>query len=131
MNHKNFTRGGFCPGVLSWRYLSLWFCRGYMTGGFLSWNQNWLGLLNCIPKAWKNKIAANPEQLYSAPGNLYTKHIPFITFKTADQILLKSLVRPVTAQRSLESSPQLTNADWKKICMLPRLTTMESSLHFF
>ena len=44
---------------------------------------NWLGLLNCIPKDWKNKLAANSEQLYSAPGNLNTKQIPFITSKTA------------------------------------------------
>ena len=78
---------------------------------------NWLGFLNCIPKAWKNKLAANSERLYSAPANLNTKQMPFITSKTAYQILLKSLVRPATAQSSLESSLHLTNADWKKsIC---------------
>ena len=57
--------------------------------------------------------------------------MPFITFKTAYQILLKSSVRRATAQRSLESSLHLTNADWKKICMLPKLTTIESSLRSF
>ena len=78
---------------------------------------NWLGLLNCIPKAWKNKLASNSERLYSAPANLNTKQMPFITSKTAYQILLKSLVRPATAQSSPESSLHLTNVDWKKsIC---------------
>ena len=57
--------------------------------------------------------------------------MPFITSKTAYQILLKSLVRPATVPSSLESSLQLTNADWKKIYTLPRLTTMESSLCSF
>ena len=57
--------------------------------------------------------------------------MPFITSKTAYQILLKSLVRPATAQSSLESSLHLTSVDWKKICMLPRLTTIESSLRSF
>ena len=57
--------------------------------------------------------------------------MPFITSKTAYQILLKSLVRPATAQSSLESSLHLTNADWKKVYMLPRLTMIESSLRSF
>ena len=92
---------------------------------------NWLGLLDCISKAWKNKLAANSERLYSAPANLNAKQMPFITSKTAYQILLKSLVRPATAQTSLESSLHLTNVDWKKIYMLPRLTTIESSLRSF
>ena len=113
-------------------------------GELLSWSEaeqkfslnrsqilNWLGLLNCIPKAWKNKLAANSERLYSAPANLNTKQMPFITSKTAYQILLKSLVRPATAQSSLESSLHLTNVDWKKVYMLARLTTIESSLRSF
>ena len=113
-------------------------------GELLSWSEaeqkfslnrgqilNWLGLLNCVPKDWKNKLAANSERLYSAPANLNTKQMPFITSKTAYQILLKSLVRPATAQSSLESSLHLTNVDWKKVYMLPRLTTIESSLRSF
>ena len=73
-------------------------------GELLSWSEaeqkfslnrarilNWLGLLNCIPKTWKNKLAANSERLYSAHANFNTKQMPFIISKTAYQILLNLL----------------------------------------
>ena len=66
-------------------------------GELLSWSEaeqqfflnraqilNWLGLLNCIPNVWKNKLAAKSEPLYSALGNLNTS-------ETAYQILLNLL----------------------------------------
>ena len=76
-------------------------------GELLSWSEteqkfslnvaqilNWLCLLSCILKAWKRKLAANSERIYSTHGNLKTKQTSFITSKTAYQILLKFLVRP-------------------------------------
>ena len=99
--------------IASYRQRYSYYSR-HEVGELLSWSEaeqkfslnraqilDWLGLLNCIPKAWKNKLAANSERLCSA---LNTKQTPFITSKTAYQILLKSLVRQAMAQSSLENS---------------------------
>ena len=40
---------------------------------------NWPGLVNCIPKVWKNKFAAESGHSYSAHGNLTTKKSLIIT----------------------------------------------------
>ena len=65
---------------------------------------------------------------------LKTKKInvsPCITSKVAYQKLLKQLVKPPTAQKSLERMLGLENVDWSRIYLLPRATTIESSLRSF
>ena len=54
-----------------------------------------------------------------------------ITSKIADQKFLKPLLRPPTAQKSLEQAFNLNNVNWVKICLLPRVTTIDSSLRSF
>ena len=49
----------------------------------------------------------------------------------AYQILLKNIVKPPTAQRSLNNLLRLNGVDWTKVYMLPRQVTIESSLCSF
>ena len=57
--------------------------------------------------------------------------IPCIVSKDAYQNLLKQLVKPPTAQKSLEIMLGLEDVDWSRIYLLPRATTIESSLRSF
>ena len=89
---------------------------------------SWLGLLSCIPAIWKSKLVA--EQGQSNIRSAIKKPLG-ITCRTAYYMLLAPLIRPATAQNTLETSLNLRDPDWKKIYMLPRLTTIESSLCSF
>ena len=89
---------------------------------------SWLGLLSCIPAIWKSKLVA--EQGQSNIRSAMKKPLG-ITCRTTYHTLLAPLIRPATAQNTLETSLNLHDPDWKKIYMLPRLTTIESSLRSF
>ena len=54
-----------------------------------------------------------------------------MTSKSAYQNFFKPLLSAPTAQRSLERVLKLTDIDWTKIYILPRITTIESSLRTF
>ena len=54
-----------------------------------------------------------------------------MTSKSAYTKLIKSITSQPTSQKSLANSLQLDNADWRKIYLLPRQTTIESSLRSF
>ena len=45
--------------------------------------------------------------------------------------ILKPLLRPPTAQKSLEQALNLNNVNWSKMYLLPRVTTIDSSLRSF
>ena len=85
---------------------------------------SWLGLSSCIPVIWKSKQAAEHGQ--SNIRSVIKKPLG-ITSRTAYYTLLEPLIRPATAPSTLETSLSLCDPDWKKIYMLPRLTTIESS----
>ena len=89
---------------------------------------SWLGLLSCIPATWKSKLVV--EQGQSNIRSAIKKPLG-ITCGTAYHTLLAPLIRPTTAQSTLETYLNLRDQDWKKIYMLPRLTTIESSLRSF
>ena len=54
-----------------------------------------------------------------------------MTSKYAYTKLLKSITSPPTSKKSLENSSQFDDVDWRKIDLLPRQTTIESSLRVF
>ena len=54
-----------------------------------------------------------------------------ITSEIAYQKFLKPLLRPPTAQKSLEQAYNLNNVNWGKIYLLPRVITIDSSLKSF
>ena len=89
---------------------------------------SWLGLLSCIPAIWKSKLVAKHGQ--SNIRSAIKKPLG-ITCRTAYYTLLVPLIGPATAQSTLETSLNLCDLDWKKIFMIPGLTTIESSLCSF
>ena len=88
---------------------------------------SWLGLIRCIPKTWRNKLTFSQNENCD---HIRKKSLR-ITSKTAYQKFLKPLLRPPTAQKSLEQACNLNNVNWGKIYLLPRVTTIDSSLRSF
>ena len=83
---------------------------------------SWLGLIRCIPRTWRNKLTS----LQNENCDHIRKKILGITWKIAYQKFLKPLLRPLTAQKSLEQAFNLHNVNWGKIYLLPRVTTTDS-----
>ena len=79
-------------------------------------------------KTWRNKLTFSQNE----NCDHIRKKSPRITSKTACQKFLKPLLHPpTTAQKSLEQACNLNNANWGKIYLLPRVTTIDSSLRSF
>ena len=92
---------------------------------------NWFGLIKSIPRNWKNILYTNPDRFTADIQNQINNVSPCITSKVAYQKLLKQLVKPPTAQKSLERMLGQENVDLSRIYLLPRATTIESSLRSF
>ena len=88
---------------------------------------SWLGLVRCILKTWRNKLTS----LQNENCDHIRKKSLGITSKIAYQKFLKPLLHPLTAQKSLEQACNLSNVNWGKIYLLPRVTTIDSSLRSF
>ena len=88
---------------------------------------SWLGLIRCIPRTWRNKLTS----LQNENCDHIRKKTLGITSKIADQKFLKPLLRPSTAHKSLEQAFSLNNVNWGKIYLLPKVTTIDSSLKSF
>ena len=87
----------------------------------------WLGLIRCISRAWRNKLTSLQNENCDHIG----KKSLGITSKTAYQKFLKPLLRPPTVLKSLEQAFNLNNVNWGKMYLLPRVTTIDSSLRSF
>ena len=88
---------------------------------------SWLGLIRCIPRTWRNKLTS----LQNENCDHIRKKSLGITSKIAYQKFLKPLLHSPTAQKSLEQACNLNNVNWGKIYLLPRVTTIDSSLGSF
>ena len=82
------------------------------------------GLTKSIPMTWKDELLRN---IPHPSGNNRNEHC-IITSKIAHQRLLKPITKPPTAQNSLISLLGLTDISWKKVYILSRQATIESSL---
>ena len=92
---------------------------------------SWLGLIRYIPKTLQNKFTSSQNDKCDTVES-HTKNKSLgITSKISHQSLLKPLLHAPTAQKSLEQSLNLGNVDWSKIYLLPRVTSIESSLRSF
>ena len=80
---------------------------------------SWFGLIKSIPGNCKNILCINPDRFTADIQNQINNISPCITSKVAYQILLKQLVKPPTAQKSLEKMPRLENVDWSRMYLLP------------
>ena len=87
----------------------------------------WISLIRCIPRTWRNKLT----YLQNENCEHTRKKSLGITSEIAYQKFLKPLLRPPTAQKSLEKAFDLNNVNWSKMYLLPRVTTIESSLRSF
>ena len=88
---------------------------------------HWYGLIKSIPTTWKDELLRNNSHSY---GNNRNERC-IITSKIAYQRLLKPITKPPTAQNPLINLLGLTDINWKKVYMLPRQATIESSLPSF
>ena len=80
---------------------------------------NWLGLIKCIPRTWRELLISTPIDNCNIEEYSVNKEISAITSKISYQ---QPLLSAPTAQRSLERVLKLTDIDWTKIYTLPRLT---------
>ena len=78
-----------------------------------------------------NSLILHWQGLLAAEGNGPTANKMNVTAGIAHQILLKNIVKPPTARRSLNNLLRLNSVDWTKVYMLPRQVTIESSLRSF
>ena len=92
---------------------------------------NWLGLIKCIPRTWRNLLISTPIDNCNIEEYPVNKELSAMTSKIAYQNLFKPSLTAPTAQRSLEEVLKLADIDWTKIYTLPRTTTIESSLRTF
>ena len=111
-------------------------------GSLLSWEEaqhkfslnnsqilHWTGLIKCIPKSWWTKLCSTPDNVRLA--NQLRPDMLIVTSKSAYTKLLKSITSLPTSQKPLANWLQSDNVDWRKIYLLPRQTTIESSLQSF
>ena len=95
---------------------------------------NWLGIIKCLPKRWKDKLKTKYNNLLNGNTdniNLLNKNARIITTQSAYIKLVEPLINTPTSQNSLTKLLDLENVDWKKVYMLPRRVTIESSLRSF
>ena len=91
---------------------------------------SWLGLIKSIPTAWKfnlrDSLFGNPLRI-----DLQNESMVCISSKMAYQKLIQPLSKPSTFQLYFEKVLGFGKVEWGKVCMLPRIVTIESSLRSF
>ena len=92
---------------------------------------NWLGLIKCISRTWRDLLIITPNDNCNIEKYPVNKEFSAMISKIAYQNLLTPLLSVPAAQRSLKRVLELTDIDWTKIYTLPRITTIESSLKTF
>ena len=90
---------------------------------------HWMGIIKCIPKSWRTKLYRTPDDIRLV--NQLRLDTLNVTSKIAYTKLIKYITNQPTSQKSLANSLQIDNEDWRKIYLLARQTTIESSLRSF
>ena len=98
----------------------------------------WLQLINSVPEKWKLTIkesSSDVKNLIIHGYHLIKSSIILIlenlTSKELYQILISSRTNKITSDAYLETKFNANNSDWKKIFMLPCLTTYITHLRSF
>ena len=90
---------------------------------------HWMGIIKCTPKSWRTKLYRTPDDIRLV--NQLRQDMLNVTSKSSYTKLIKSITSQPISQNSLANSRQLDNANCRKIYLLPRQTTIESSLRSF
>ena len=85
---------------------------------------NWLGVIKCVSRAWRDLLINTPIDNCNVEEYPVNKELSAMTSKIAYQNLLKLLLSAPTPQKSLERVIKLTDIDWRKIYILPGITTI-------
>ena len=93
-------------------------------------NLSWLGLIKSIPAVWKsnlrNSFSGSPPRT-----KLQNEDIACIDSTMAYLKLIQPLSKPPTSQLYFEKVLGFGKVEWKKVYMLPRIVTIDSSLRSF
>ena len=93
-------------------------------------NLSWLCLIKSVPAVWKsnlrNSFSGSPPRT-----ELQNEDIACIDSKMAYLKLIQPLSKPPTSQLYFEKVLDFGKVEWKKVYMLPRIVTMDSSLRSF
>ena len=76
-------------------------------------------------------LSSDHTEFLATEGNGPTANKMSVTAGIAYQKLLKTIVKPPTAQRSLNNLLRINSVDWTKVYMLQRQVTIELSLCSF
>ena len=91
---------------------------------------SWLSLVKSIPKTGKfnvrDSLFGNPLRI-----DLQNESMAYISSKMAYQKLIQPLSKPPTSELYFEKVLGFGKVEWEKVYMLPRIVTIESSLHSF
>ena len=94
---------------------------------------SWLGLINSIPLSWRTKIKSH----FSDSQHIGTDSVrrntvwPNLSVKQVYRALVKPLINPPTAQKSLEQYLGKSEINWEEVYLTPLKITIESQLRVF
>ena len=94
---------------------------------------SWLGLINSIALAWKTKIKYHfsDSQHIGTDSMRRNTFWPNLSVKQVYRALVKPLINPPTAQKSLEQYLGKSEIDWEEVYLTPLKITIESQLRVF
>ena len=111
-------------------------------GKFLTWrlakekyglqNQHllpWLSVIETVPQKWKQQIKRSKDTVTS--DLLQNKVVPIMAVKEVYNKLLNKIIKPPTAQRTIEAVLQSTDINWPKVYMIPQKVTIDTTLRIF
>ena len=96
----------------------------------MSSHLSWLGLIKSIPTAWKSNLR---DSFSCTPprNDLQNEGMACISSRMAYQKLIQPLSKQPTSQLYFAKVLGFGRVEWKKVYMLPRIVTIESSLRAF
>ena len=115
-------------------------------GSFLPWHMvkvkyqlndtyilSWLGLINSIPLSWKTKIKCHfSDSQHIGTDSMRRNTVwPNLSVKQVYRALVKPLINPPTAQKSLEQYLGKSEINWEEVYLTPLKITIESQLRVF
>ena len=87
---------------------------------------SWLSLIKSISTAWKSNLK-DSFSVTPPRNHLQSESMACISSKMAYQKLIQPLSKPLTSQLHFKKVLGFGKVEWKKVYLLPRIVTIESS----